>query len=71
MLNKSLVLNYVKKRLGFPYTIIELSDEDIMEYINLYTIPIFSKYFPYKKWLSLYLGSSDYRHPSPRPLNQR
>ena len=47
MLNEGRVLKYVKERLGFPYSIIELEDEDIMESIRSYTLKEFSHFFPH------------------------
>ena len=47
MLNEGRVLKYVKERLGFPYTMIELDDEGIMEVIRSYTLKEFSHFFPH------------------------
>lgn len=46
MLNSNRVLNYVKNNLAFPYQFVELTDEQIIEYIQTYTIPEFSYYIP-------------------------
>ncbi len=46
MLNESRVVNYVKDNIGFPFMFIEFSDEQIIEYIQTYTLREFSQYFP-------------------------
>ena len=46
MLNESRVLHYIKDNLGFPFQFIEFSDEQIIEYIQTYTLREFSQYFP-------------------------
>jgi hypothetical protein len=46
MLNTTKVLKYVKTNLGFPFQTIEITDDDILEYIQDYTIEEFSKYIP-------------------------
>lgn len=46
MLNPARVLNYVKSHLGFPYTLVELDDEKIMEHIVEFSLKEFSHYFP-------------------------
>ena len=46
MLNQSRVLHYIKAELGFPFHLIEYTDEQILEYITTYTIREFSYYIP-------------------------
>jgi hypothetical protein len=46
MLTPTNVINYIENRLGFQFTDIELSHEEIIENIRRYTLPVFSKYFP-------------------------
>jgi hypothetical protein len=46
MLNDSLVLDYVKRNLGFPFMHLEWKDEEILEYIKKFTIREFSYYVP-------------------------
>lgn len=46
MLNDALVLDYVKRNLGFPFMQLELKDEEILDYIKKYTIKAFSYYSP-------------------------
>jgi len=60
MLNKSRVLTYVKQNLGFPFMQIELSDEEVLEYIETYTLREFSYYVPEVKrtYLNLLLASN-------------
>jgi len=53
MLNESLVLEYVKAELGFPFQPLEFDDKTILEHIQKFTIPTFSHYSPQKKKMSL------------------
>lgn len=46
MLNEDLVLDYVKRNLGFPFMHLEWKDEEILEYIKKFTIREFSYYVP-------------------------
>lgn len=46
MLSSSNVLNYVKRNLGFPHLFIELSDVEILEFIQTFTLHEWSHYFP-------------------------
>jgi len=47
MLTPEIVLDYVKRNLGFPYNFIEITDEDILSYIRNYALREFSRYKPY------------------------
>jgi len=53
MLSEQKVLFYVKDTLGYPHVNIEKSDESIMTYIKMFTIPEFSKYIPNKAIMKL------------------
>lgn len=55
MLNKSRVLTYVKDNLGFPFMHLELKDDEILEYVNSYTLREFSYYVPEVKRTNLNL----------------
>lgn len=46
MLNHSRVLDYVKQNLGFPFNPLELTDQEILDYIVNYTLREFSHYMP-------------------------
>jgi hypothetical protein len=46
MLSPDSVLEYVKLNLGFPYKSIEHSDQTILTYLNMHTVPLFSSYLP-------------------------
>lgn len=46
MLNKSLTLNYIKQNLSYPFQVLEMTDEEIFEYLKQYVIVKFSKYLP-------------------------
>jgi len=46
MLNPNRVLTYIKENLAFPFQMIELTDENILSYINNYSKKTFSQYFP-------------------------
>jgi len=60
MLNKSRVLTYVKQNLGFPFMQLELEDEEILEYIEVYSLREFSYYVPEVKrtYLNLLVESN-------------
>jgi len=58
MLNESLVLEYVKAELGFPFQPLEFEDEDILKHIQHFTIPTFSHYAPQKKKMNLSFANS-------------
>lgn len=53
MLNESLVLEYVKAELGFPFQPLEFDDSEILKYIQNFTIPTFSHYAPQKQKMNL------------------
>lgn len=53
MLNSDRILKYVKTNLAFPWQFLELTDEDIMDYITEFTLREFSQYFPQKKKMPL------------------
>lgn len=55
MLNKSRVRKYVKDNLGFPFMHLELTDDEILEYIENYTLREFSYYVPEVKRVNLNL----------------
>jgi len=46
MITESDVLFYIKSKLGYPYTKIELLDEDFLNYINKFTMKTFSVLAP-------------------------
>ena len=46
MLNDGKVLSYVKQNLGFPFMFIELTDDQMLDYIREFTVSEFSYYFP-------------------------
>lgn len=46
MLTQQKVLAFVKRKLGYPNVIIELSDETILEHMEMFTLTEFSKYIP-------------------------
>jgi hypothetical protein len=48
MLTQSEVLRFVKTNLAFPHMFLELSDQDILDYITDNTRKTFSHYFPQK-----------------------
>lgn len=53
MLSMPKVINFVKKKLGFPHVVIELSDSEIEEQIIFSTLNEFSKYLPHTNELVL------------------
>ena len=46
MLNQTRLLSYIKQNLGFPFQFIELKDEEILSYVEEFTLREFSHYFP-------------------------
>jgi len=46
MLNPSRVLKYIKDNLAFPFNFLELTDDQILEYVKNYTLREYSHYFP-------------------------
>ena len=55
MLNETKVLDYIKDNLGFGFVQIELSDSQILDYVQKYTLNEFSHYVPEVRKLSLNL----------------
>lgn len=51
MLSPTKVINYIEKCLGFQFTDIELTHEEILNNIRTDTLITFSKYFPYQERL--------------------
>lgn len=46
MLSRSKVLYFIKQRLGYPHVAIELDDDEMWNYIRMFTLDEFSKYLP-------------------------
>jgi len=63
MINDGKVLSYIKQNLGFPFMFIELTDEQILDYIKDYTIKEFSYYFPDVNTIGLNLQIQSNRVP--------
>lgn len=63
MLNQNKVLKYVKTELGFPFTFVELSDEQIIEHVTEYTLNEFSRYVPHDKKLNIDLTLENNKVP--------
>jgi len=55
MLNQSRVLNYIKDHLGFPFQQLELTDENLIEFVETYTLREFSYYISDVKKMNLNL----------------
>jgi len=64
MLNQSRVLNYIKDHLGFPSMHLELSDENITDFVSEYTLREFSHYIPELKRMNLSLLNENAMVPS-------
>lgn len=47
MLTSTEVIRYIEMRLGYKFTQLEISQEEILEVIRMETLPTYSKYFPY------------------------
>jgi len=58
MLSQNTVIDYIKSSLGYPYVGIELSDEEILNYVKRYSLKTFSRYFPDKNSIGLNLSST-------------
>jgi len=65
MLTPSQVVSYVKKKLGYPHTPIEYSDDEILDYCRTVTIPEFSKWVPDTKEYVVDLGSPEVQTEKP------
>lgn len=63
MLNDQKVLKYVKDDLAFPFMHLELTDEEILDYVKHYTLHEFSEYVPYVKKSYLDLNSDQNKVP--------
>lgn len=46
-INQTTVLRHIQRRLGYKFSDLELSPDEIIETITEETLPVFSKYFPY------------------------
>ena len=46
MLNQTRLLKYIKTNIGFPWQFIEMNDEEILDYVQEFTLREFSYYFP-------------------------
>lgn len=49
MITPQYVTNYVKTKMGIPFVPLELSDEQILNWVRMETIPSFSWYLPFEK----------------------
>lgn len=47
MLNTTKVLRFIEKSLGYRFTDLEISPDEIMEDLKMFTLKTYSKYFPY------------------------
>jgi hypothetical protein len=63
MLNDGKVLSFVKQNLGFPFMFIELTDDQILDYIKEFTVKEFSYYFPDTNTIGYNLGVESNRVP--------
>ncbi len=48
MISSTYVLNYIKTKMGMPFVPLELIDEQILNWVRMETIPLFSWYLPYE-----------------------
>ena len=53
MLNPTLVLNYIKENVSFPFQVLEMSDIQILTYINNFILNRFSIFIPDKKKIGI------------------
>ena len=47
MLNSTKVIRYIESHLGYKLTDLELRHDEILEYIRMFSLQTYSKYFPY------------------------
>jgi hypothetical protein len=47
------IVSYIKVNLGVPYNLLELSDDDIINYLKEHSLPKFSQYIPCPIWITL------------------
>lgn len=62
MLNWNEVLNYVKGRLAFPSNFLEMSDDEMKEWITQTALRDFSKYYPDWERTSVLVDNPMYQH---------
>jgi hypothetical protein len=56
MLTETAVLDYIKQNLGHPVMQIEISDDQILNYVKTYTLPYFSRYKPLRQYITINLA---------------
>jgi len=71
------ILNYIKRNLGIPVNLLEMSDEEIIQGLKEDTIPYFSQFCPQKKnviidnrHLETRAGYDRYRYKIPMEVNE-
>lgn len=52
-LNQTIVLRHIEREMGFMFTDLEIDEKEIIETINMYTIPEFSKYAPHQERIKI------------------
>jgi hypothetical protein len=48
MLNQNTIINYLKQNLGYPWSVLEMTDGELINYIQTYVLYDFSNYVPHK-----------------------
>jgi len=61
MLNPTLVLNYIKENVSFPFQVLEMTDDEILNYLNNYIVTKFSYFVPDKNKIGMHLGDPIHR----------
>lgn len=53
MLNATRLIQYIEAKLGYKFTELEVDHNEILKYIRNFTLPEYSKYFPYIQRIQL------------------
>lgn len=47
------IISYIKYNLGVPYNLLEITDDEIIDFLKNQVLPEFSQYAPHKLWLPI------------------
>lgn len=64
MLNSTRLLSYIKSNIGFPWQFIEMTDEEILEYVTQFTIRTFGHFFPDENTIGVSLRCASNKVPN-------
>lgn len=64
MLNAAKVLKYIKTNLSYKTNFIEMEDDEILDYVKMFTLAEFSSFFPDKNSLTVDLTNTSIKVPN-------